>query len=270
MMTIGEFSEATGLTIKALRHYDEVDLLTPAEVDPHTGYRHYDTAQVKTAASMSILREMGLSLKSVQQYLNDNTVRTHVLEEHRNTVLAERQRQDLLWDEGIMILDEYLKDYEIGQRTAEAMSWVGHVMPTDQPRPDDDAEVLGFQEFLKTLPQYDINVTGHTWTEFRTDQASGASVMCQAVGLTHAVPTVVPHPEYIVTGTLQPRIEKYVRMNPLVAVSPELSAPHPAAVALFHEAREDDVLGIRQVRVPDSDLNSMELVIDLPIPSTTR
>ena len=40
-MTIGRFSRLTGLTVKALRHYDELGLLRPAGVDPDTGYRSY-------------------------------------------------------------------------------------------------------------------------------------------------------------------------------------------------------------------------------------
>src|SRR5215211_6104432 len=49
LLTIGEFSRATHLSIKALRHYDDVGLLRPSEVDRDTGYRLYSTAQVPTA-----------------------------------------------------------------------------------------------------------------------------------------------------------------------------------------------------------------------------
>ena len=41
LMPIGRFARLTGLTVKALRHYDEVGLLRPAAVDPDTGYRSY-------------------------------------------------------------------------------------------------------------------------------------------------------------------------------------------------------------------------------------
>ena len=41
MLTIGDFSRATLLTIKTLRHYHDTGLLEAAEVDPHTGYRRY-------------------------------------------------------------------------------------------------------------------------------------------------------------------------------------------------------------------------------------
>jgi hypothetical protein len=52
MMSIGRFADATGLTVKALRHYDEIGLLTPAQVDPETAYRYYEPAQVEDAVTI--------------------------------------------------------------------------------------------------------------------------------------------------------------------------------------------------------------------------
>lgn len=40
-MTIGRFAQLSGLSIHALRHYDDVGLLEPAVVDAATGYRRY-------------------------------------------------------------------------------------------------------------------------------------------------------------------------------------------------------------------------------------
>ena len=41
ILTIGEFSKMTYLSVKALRHYHDVGLLTPVDIDAATGYRHY-------------------------------------------------------------------------------------------------------------------------------------------------------------------------------------------------------------------------------------
>ncbi|HEY3894824.1 MAG TPA: MerR family transcriptional regulator [Pseudonocardiaceae bacterium] len=48
-LTIGEFARASRLTQKALRLYDELGLLPPAHVDPRSGYRTYDLAQLERA-----------------------------------------------------------------------------------------------------------------------------------------------------------------------------------------------------------------------------
>lgn len=49
LLSIGVFSVVTGLSINALRHYDETGLLRPAFVDPDTGYRRYQLAHAPNA-----------------------------------------------------------------------------------------------------------------------------------------------------------------------------------------------------------------------------
>jgi DNA-binding transcriptional MerR regulator len=46
LMTIGRFAQLSGLSIGTLRHYDEVCLLVPAEVDPESGYRRHRPERV--------------------------------------------------------------------------------------------------------------------------------------------------------------------------------------------------------------------------------
>ena len=65
LMTIGRFARITGLTVKALRHYDELGLLRPAAVDPQTGYRSYSSDQVRRAERIRMLRRLELPLDEV-------------------------------------------------------------------------------------------------------------------------------------------------------------------------------------------------------------
>jgi DNA-binding transcriptional MerR regulator len=44
-LTVGDFSRATHLSVKTLRHYHQVGLLQPATVNPGTGYRYYSARQ---------------------------------------------------------------------------------------------------------------------------------------------------------------------------------------------------------------------------------
>ena len=69
MLTIGRFADATGLTAKALRHYDEIGLLVPARVDPDNGYRYYDPAQVEDAVTIRRLRALELPLDEIKDLL---------------------------------------------------------------------------------------------------------------------------------------------------------------------------------------------------------
>src|ERR671933_735959 len=66
LVGIGDFSRMTFLSVKALRHYHEVGLLLPAEIDPQTGYRRYAVTQVPTAQVIRRLRELGMSLDGVR------------------------------------------------------------------------------------------------------------------------------------------------------------------------------------------------------------
>jgi DNA-binding transcriptional MerR regulator len=69
LMPIGRFSRVTGLTVKALRHYDELGLLPPAAVDPETGYRSYSAAQVGRAEWIRTLRLLELPLDDIATIL---------------------------------------------------------------------------------------------------------------------------------------------------------------------------------------------------------
>jgi DNA-binding transcriptional MerR regulator len=70
LLTIGQVARGSGLTVRALRHYDEIGLLRPVEVDPQTGYRHYSREQVEVARTIRQLRELDLPVESVQDYLH--------------------------------------------------------------------------------------------------------------------------------------------------------------------------------------------------------
>jgi DNA-binding transcriptional MerR regulator len=69
MLSIGRFADATGLTVKALRHYDDIGLLEPAHVDPENGYRYYDSAQVEEAVTIRRLRALELPLDEIRGLL---------------------------------------------------------------------------------------------------------------------------------------------------------------------------------------------------------
>ncbi|MET9994230.1 MerR family transcriptional regulator [Streptomyces mutabilis] len=67
LLTIGTFAKASRLSPKALRLYDELGLLTPARVDPATGYRLYAPEQLDQARLVAWLRRLGMPLARIQQ-----------------------------------------------------------------------------------------------------------------------------------------------------------------------------------------------------------
>ena len=60
-LAIGDFSRATHLSVKTLRHYHRLGLLVPAEVDPDSSYRRYSTEQIPTAQVIRRFRDVVVS-----------------------------------------------------------------------------------------------------------------------------------------------------------------------------------------------------------------
>lgn len=70
MIKIGDFARLSQVTIAALRHYDEVGLLKPIEVDRFTGYRYYSVSQLPRLNRILALKDLGFSLEQIEGVLN--------------------------------------------------------------------------------------------------------------------------------------------------------------------------------------------------------
>lgn len=71
MLKIGDFSILSSISIHMLRHYDEIGLLKPDQVDRSTGYRYYSEKQLLTANRILALKSMGFGLKEITRFLRD-------------------------------------------------------------------------------------------------------------------------------------------------------------------------------------------------------
>src|ERR1700710_1704436 len=83
-LAIGDFSRATHLTVKTLRHYHETGLLEPAQIDPHTGYRRYTTDQIQAAQIIRRFRDLDMPLAQIHAVLSapDLRVRNELIASH--------------------------------------------------------------------------------------------------------------------------------------------------------------------------------------------
>src|SRR6202453_3214019 len=68
-LAIGDFSRATHLTVKTLRHY-ETGLLEPAHIDHQTGYRRYATEQIPVAQIIKRFRDLDMPLNEIRAVLS--------------------------------------------------------------------------------------------------------------------------------------------------------------------------------------------------------
>lgn len=84
MYQIGQFSKISGLTVKALRYYDEQNMLKPSYRDKNTLYRYYDESDLKKAQLIKLLRSLDFSISEIKETLElvkNETDLTYILEE---------------------------------------------------------------------------------------------------------------------------------------------------------------------------------------------
>lgn len=63
---IGDFSNVSGISIRTLRYYDDIDLFKPKEVDLFTNYRYYTIEQLDDLKLINELKEIGFSLEEIK------------------------------------------------------------------------------------------------------------------------------------------------------------------------------------------------------------
>jgi effector-binding domain-containing protein len=117
LVPIGRFSKMTRLSVKALRHYDEIGLLVPAAVDPSSGYRYYTYGQANRAEAIRVLRSLDMPLEDVREALaaDDPQIAAKVLDRHRGRLEAELGRHErmLVFLGGLIERKEGVMPYEV-------------------------------------------------------------------------------------------------------------------------------------------------------------
>ncbi len=121
LFTIGEFSRMTGLSVKALRFYDEHGILEPERVDPVTSYRYYGPGQVARGVLIRRLRSVEMPLGDIKSYLErgDWSARREILAAHRRR-LDQRGRVLREAADKVTLIgtdEEVLMDYKIEETT---------------------------------------------------------------------------------------------------------------------------------------------------------
>ena len=71
-LKIGEFSRLGRVTVRALRHYEEIGLLVPEIIDRWTGYRYYSVGQLQKIQSIMTLKSLGYSLEEIKDLWDDD------------------------------------------------------------------------------------------------------------------------------------------------------------------------------------------------------
>lgn len=106
--TVGELSRLTGVTVRALHHYDEIGLIRPSQRSP-AGYRLYGDDDVMRLQQVLVFRELGVPLDEIATAIDRATDRAALLRKHRAALLEKRGRIDAMVcavDTALRVLEE--------------------------------------------------------------------------------------------------------------------------------------------------------------------
>ena len=86
MEKIGDFSKRCEVTIKTLRYYDDIGLLTPDYIDKFTGYRYYTLEKVAEMQRITELKNIGFSLDEIKLFCSADS------EDKKHQILREKRQ----------------------------------------------------------------------------------------------------------------------------------------------------------------------------------
>jgi DNA-binding transcriptional MerR regulator len=170
LLSIGDFSRMTFLTVKALRHYQQVGLLEPARTDPSSGYRYYRLEQVADARLIRRLRDLDLPVDDVRTVLTapDEAARNAVMVEHLDRMSKQlEQVQDTVESLRRMLSDDG-EEFDVTYRDEPAQ-----LVVAIRGKVDGDTVVSwwieAFTELHRLLRTAGITRTGPDGAEFPTE-----------------------------------------------------------------------------------------------------
>lgn len=104
--TVGEIAKLSGLSKQTLIYYDREDIFKPKITDSNNGYRYYTADQIEILDSILILKEIGLSLKEIKEFMSHRNSDTTV-------VLLKKQQQEIKQKIKQLSLIEKRLDYKL-------------------------------------------------------------------------------------------------------------------------------------------------------------
>ncbi len=121
---IGDFSRATHLTVKTLRHYHEAGLLEPAHIDPQTGYRRYTTDQIPVAQIIRRFRDLEMPLNEIRAVLSapDVAARNELIAAHLKRLESDLARTQSAVASLRDLLEHPAAAADIGRRKADRVT----------------------------------------------------------------------------------------------------------------------------------------------------
>ena len=135
--TIKQVADLAGVTTRTLRYYDEIGLLSPADIGDN-GYRVYDQECLLQLQQILFFRELDVPLKDIQLLMSSpDFSQVRALEKHRSALCQRAKRLDKLIDtldqtiatlkgEGTMTDEDYFEGFDESQYEKEVQERWGN------------------------------------------------------------------------------------------------------------------------------------------------
>jgi len=219
-LTAGRFRAMTGLSEKALRLYAERGLLAPASTDPSTGYRTYDTDQVREGIVLDVLRRARVPLGEL-------ATAGFPFEEWREKLALQRIVEDFHLAVAERVQRGDPAAFTVSSVDAPAAHFVATSSHLDAPRdPDEAIDVFGAmavdlpvidRALTEVLREHEVDLRPESWTAVTgTESAQRMLVAHRTVRpvdessrarIVAALDARLSAAYDVVTGTLPPRRE---------------------------------------------------------------
>jgi DNA-binding transcriptional MerR regulator len=123
LLSIGDFSRATHLSVKTLRYYHQEGVLAPAEIDEGSGYRRYSVEQIPTAQVIHRFRDLGMPVEDVRRVISspDPAARNALISRHLQRLEEELGRTQAAVASLRDLLDHPATEWPVEHRRVPAM-----------------------------------------------------------------------------------------------------------------------------------------------------
>jgi DNA-binding transcriptional MerR regulator len=123
LLSIGDFSRATHLSVKTLRYYHQEGVLEPLEIDEGSGYRRYSVEQIPTAQVIHRFRDLGMPVDDVRRVITaaDTAARNALISRHLQRLEEELGKTQAAVASLRDLLDHPATEWPVEHRRVPAM-----------------------------------------------------------------------------------------------------------------------------------------------------
>lgn len=151
-LSITQLSKIKHITTETLRHYDRIKLFIPDYVDPSSGYRYYSLSQIEKIDTIIELRDMGMSLKDIKDFMeNRNVELSYQLLIQKEQELAQEIKEKSLLRKNLMEKIQFME--KIRQTESEGRGFECEIQYFEE------KEYVVAEHFQSKKDQYMLDIT---------------------------------------------------------------------------------------------------------------